>query len=86
MAAHPELGDWFVERRTKRYEKFLNKVAMYMGANPQLFEGYLRRQEEILAELLRQYAEPHLVREVPVLSAVRSTASVTSEGGRRRAA
>jgi len=81
LAAHPELQQWFVEQRSRRYERFLNKVAQYMGANPEMFQQYLERQEDILAELLRNFAEPNLVREAR-LGAGEQTAR--SEGGRQR--
>lgn len=86
LSAHPELQDWFVERRTKRYEKFLNKVAQFMGQNPALFESYLQRQEDILAELLQKYAEAPLVREVPRTPTVSTgrTRRGSTEGGRQR--
>lgn len=83
MAAHPELQGYFLEQRTKRYERFMGQVARYMGANPGMFEQYLERQEDILAELLRRYAEMPLAAERVTAQADRSTAA---EGGRRRAA
>lgn len=90
LSVHPELGDYFVTSRTKRYEKFLNKVAQFMGTNPELFKEYLTRQEDILGELLHRYAEGALVREAPRLTNVSTTAGRgrggSSEGGRRRAA
>lgn len=82
LAMHPELQDWFVKQRTKRYERFLNRVAQLMGANPELFMQYLERQEDILAELLHQFAEPNLVREVQRLG--ESKEKGKSESGRTR--
>lgn len=63
LAAHPQLQQFFIDQRTKRYERFLNRVAFYMGSNPDLFTQYLTRQNDILAELLRKYAEPALIPE-----------------------
>jgi hypothetical protein len=64
LAAHPELQQDFIDARTKRYESFLNQVAVFMGANPEMFQQYLTRQTDIMAELLRRYAQPTLIREV----------------------
>jgi len=85
LAANPELQAHFLEARTKRYEKFLNKVAQYMGKNPELFEDYLQRQEDILAEMLRRFGEPNLVSETRgVTSQDTLGATRAPEGGRRR--
>lgn len=65
MLANPDLQSHFVDARTQRYEKFLNQVAQFMGQNPDMFKGYLDRQNDILAELLRRYATPNLLREAP---------------------
>lgn len=78
LTAHPELQDFFVEARTKRYEKFINQVAQFMGSNPDMFKGYLDRQNDILAELLRRYAEPTLLREAPSVVRSQSTHGVKS--------
>jgi hypothetical protein len=78
LAAHPEVQTHLVEGRNKRYEKFLNRVAFYMGENPELFDRYLSQQTEVLNELLRRYAEPPLMREVP------RAPKGTEEGGRQR--
>lgn len=67
LAALPELQQFFLDARRKRYEKFLNKVAMFMGQNPALFEQYLERQQDILSELLRRFGESQLVPEAPAL-------------------
>lgn len=64
LAAHPELSDFFIVQRTKRYNRFLARVAVELGQNPDLFNEYLERQEDILAELLRKFAEPVIVREL----------------------
>lgn len=64
LAAHPELSDFFVTQRTKRYNRFLARVAVELGQNPDLFNEYLERQEDILAEMLRKFAEPVIVREL----------------------
>lgn len=63
LSANPDLQAFFVDSRTKRYESFLNQVAQYMGANPELFTQYLERQTEVLSELLRRFAEPGIMRE-----------------------
>lgn len=79
LIMHPELKDYFVESRTKRYEKFLTQVAVYMGQNPEMFEAYLDRQEDILNDLLLRYAEPPLLRELTPLRDAQ-----TSERARQR--
>jgi len=80
LAAHPELQQHFVDARTQRYEQFLNQVAVYMGANPELFTEYLQRQTDILAELLRKFAQPNLVRE----RSVAEVAAANEAGDRHR--
>ncbi len=65
LSANPDLQQHFLDARNKRYEKFLNQVAQFMGGNPEMFKGYLDRQNDILAELLRRYASPNLLREAP---------------------
>ena len=64
LAAHPELNTYFVEQRTKRYERFLNQVATFMGQNPEMFQEYLERQEDVLGEMITRFGESSLVREV----------------------
>jgi len=86
LAAHPELGDYFIRQRTRRYERFLNRVAMYMGQNPQLFTEYLERQEDILAELLQKFGEGALLPEVPRLRDENTEQRTSSESGRTRSA
>lgn len=81
LLSHPELQSWFIEQRTKRYERFLNRVAVYMGQNPGMFEHYLKRQEDILTELLTRFAESPLVREIRPQTAAKAT---STESGRRR--
>lgn len=68
LIIHPELRQHFVDSRNRRYENFLNQVAQYMGANPEMFERYLERQEDVMNDLLVRYAEPPLLREVPRLT------------------
>lgn len=63
LQSHPELSQWFIDARTRRYERFLNQVARFMGSNPQLFEDYLNRQNEVLAELMRRFGEAPLLSE-----------------------
>jgi hypothetical protein len=84
LSSHPELQQFFVEQRTRRYERFLNKVAFYLGQNPEVFTEYLERQEDILAEMLNQYSEPALVREVPRLTQAEAKKPSRTEGGRQR--
>lgn len=81
LASHPELQEWFLEARTKRYERFINQVAQFMGSNPEMFKGYLDRQNDILAELLKRYAEPNLLRESPGV-----IKSQTTQGTKKRMA
>lgn len=84
LAGHPELQSYFIEARTKRYEKFLNQVAMFMGQNPELFEHYLERQSDVLAEMLRRFATAPVLREQPLVTS--GSKSRQGESGRRRAA
>ena len=63
LSAHPELQDHFVESRTNRYQKFLEKVAFYMGSNPSVFDEYLNNQNKILGEMIGRFGSPSLVRE-----------------------
>lgn len=84
LLEHPELQLQFVNARTARYEKFLNQVAAYMGANPELFQGYLKAQTEVLTELLRKFAEPNLIREQAV-GEVSAGSSEATDNGRQRA-
>lgn len=81
LAAHPELQQYFLDARARRYERFLNQVAQYMGANPEMFEDYLNRQQDVLAELLRRYAEPTLMREG---TSARVVTSSSGDSGRVR--
>lgn len=67
LIIHPELKQHFIDARTKRYEKFLTHVAIYMGGHPDMFERYLERQEDVLNDLLLRYATPPLLREVAPL-------------------
>jgi hypothetical protein len=63
LQVHPELQQWFLDQRQRRYENFLNQVAIYMGSSPELFEKYLQRQEDILGELLHKFSSAPLMRE-----------------------
>lgn len=81
LGAHPELQQHFLDSRARRYEKFLNQVAAYMGANPAMFTDYLNRQQDVLAELLRRYASPPLIREAGPSDVTMGT---TTDSGRTR--
>lgn len=81
LAEHPELQQHFLDARTNRYNTFLNQVAAYMGANPSLFDEYLQRQNDVLAELLRRYAQPNLIREVQPRA--EDVGTTTGESGSR---
>ena len=63
LSAYPELKQYFVDSRLKRYENFLAKVAQYMGANPDVFNDYVERQQVILTELIKRFGTPSLIRE-----------------------
>ena len=63
LESNPEVQDYLIDARSKRYERFMNKVAQFMGANPEMFEQYMSRQNDILAELLRRFAEAPLLSE-----------------------
>src|SRR3546814_12514078 len=56
LSINPALQNWFVQQRTKRYETFLNQVAVYMGSNLELFTNYLERQADVLSDLLPNLA------------------------------
>lgn len=81
LASHPDLQQHFVDARDQRYQQFLNQVAVYMGANPDMFQQYLQRQDDILSELLRRFAEPNMIREIGPATVVTQGAK---EGGRQR--
>ena len=85
LAANPQLKQYFLDQRTKRYERFLNQVAQYMGQNPDLFKTYLDKQNQVLGDLLNKFAEPNLAREEHWLRPVKPTTRKTKEGGRSRA-
>jgi hypothetical protein len=86
LQAHPEIKTYLLEARTKRYEKFLNSVAMFMGQNPDLFNVYLQRQTDIMGELLARFGEPPMVGEVPraAVDNRETGSSPQGEGGRVR--
>lgn len=84
MSAHPELQTHFVESRTRRYENFLMQVAQYMGSNPNLFKQYLKRQEDVLNELLHRFGEVPLIRERYTVTGAKTDTSARSESGRVR--
>ena len=73
LSAHPELQESFVTSRQRRYEKFLNQVAQYMGANPELFEQYLTRQTDVLTEMVRKFGELPFVQEQPKVKSKATT-------------
>jgi hypothetical protein len=58
---HPELQDFFVEERQRRYESFLQEVARYLGQVPEVAEQYLRDQTKFIKELLDKFAQRPLV-------------------------
>jgi hypothetical protein len=87
IAAHPELQQYFLNQRTKRYERFLNQVAMYMGQNPDLFDHYLNRQNDILNEMLQRWGTSPLFSERSTPPTPRGTAPAGRQrdtGPRRR--
>lgn len=83
LLEHPDLQKHFMDARTQRYQIFMNQVASYMGANPEMFKEYLAEQNHILAELLRRFALPNLIREVSPRQV--GDEAHTAEGGRGRA-
>jgi len=86
LMSNPELQQFFLDQRTKRYEKFLNQVAQFMGQNPEMFEGYLTRQSDILAEMYRRYSSPSLMNEVHVVKSQSTGTKRTAPKQRTRAA
>jgi len=63
VAAHPELQEYFLQARNKRYEQFADKVAQFLGQNPDYFERYLQEQTTILREMMQRFGTLPLVRE-----------------------
>jgi hypothetical protein len=61
LEAHPELRGYFVDERHRRYERFLNNVAQYLGSYPDLANHYMRDQTRFLKELVAKYGERPLV-------------------------
>ena len=85
LQMNPDVQQYFLTQRTKRYERFLNQVAQYMGSNPELFHTYLDQSETTMKDLLTKFAEPHMVQEAPWLS-YQQDLSGSSEGNRQRGA
>jgi len=85
LAAHPELKQYFLDARTRRYERFLNQVAQFMGSNPELFQQYLDRQTVVMEALLSKFAEPNLAGETHWM-APKKASTKSTEGGRKRGA
>ena len=83
LAAHPELKQYFLDARTRRYEKFLNQVAQFMGQNPELFQDYLNKQQQVMEDLLNKFAQPNLANEVHWLKQGK-VSKKSAEGGRVR--
>lgn len=86
LASHPELEDFFIESRSRRYERFMNQVAQYMGTNPEMFEQYLDRQEDVLSDIVRRFGTIPLIRERYSVTDQRYGSSRRSESGRARKA
>ena len=84
MSAHPELQQHFIDQRSSRYENFMMQVANFMGANPQMFELYLKRQEDILAELFRRFGTSPLVAELGPLQDANTKTGGRGDSGRTR--
>ena len=82
LSSHPELQQHLLDSRTKRYEKFLNQVAVYMGQQPALFQHYLEDQTSVLKDLLAKFATPNLAKEAHWMTPQVSTKS--TESGRNR--
>lgn len=61
MTLHPELQEYFASQREKQYERFLNKVASYLGSNPDLFKSYLSNQTALIKQLVDMYGRRPLV-------------------------
>ncbi len=83
LAANPLLKQYLLDSRTRRYERFLNQVAQFMGQNPEMFQSYLEDQTSILKNLLDKFAEPNLAREEHWLRPVKARTR-SAEGGRTR--
>jgi hypothetical protein len=83
LESNPELKQYFLDSRARRYERFLNQVAQYMGANPSLFSAYLERQTQVMGDLLNKFAEPNLARERHWMAPQKANTK-SSETGRTR--
>lgn len=83
LSSHPELQQHLLDSRTRRYERFLNQVATYMGQQPQLFQHYLDDQTGILKDLLAKFAEPNLAKERHWMTPIKADLAST-ESGRAR--
>lgn len=79
LMARPELQQYFVAQRDKRYQRFLTQVAMFMGQNPDMFDSYLKQQTDTLNELLRRFGESPYLKE-------RINAPTLGQTGRSRGA
>jgi hypothetical protein len=81
LSAHPDLSAYFVDSRQKRYERFLNQVAVYMGANPDAFDKYLTEQNRILTEFISRFGTTPLIREIKAPSM--TSENITTSGRAR---
>jgi hypothetical protein len=84
LSAHPELQQHFIDQRTRRYENFLMQIGNFLAVNPEMFELYLQRQEDILSELFKRFGTVPLVAEVPRLEDSNSKTGRQSDSGRKR--
>ena len=61
LKAHPELGEYFANERKRRYEKFLRRVAQYLGSYPETAQAYIENQTRYIREMFERFGERPLV-------------------------
>ena len=86
LAAHPELQDYFLQERRRRYESFLNNVARYLGQVPELAEAYLNDQTKFIKEMLDKFGQRPLVSSKVISVSYRGERQTSGSPQRQRTA
>jgi hypothetical protein len=85
IAAYPEVQEYFIEERKRRYQSFLGQVARYLGKMPELAEEYLADQTRFIKELLDKFGQRPLVAPTATVAASREVTGRRSRAeGRMR--
>jgi hypothetical protein len=84
LAAHPELQEYFVEERKRRYESFLNNVARYLGRTPELATAYLEAQTVFIKQMLDMFGQRPLVADSVIAVYTRGARGQTGNVTRQR--